>query len=87
MASKFDKTRPMAAGLSYQGRHETRPVKSNVDRFPTIGAHLIDDATPAYSPTRPPEAAHAATDVGATGHHRPLSLLARRFALALRRWL
>lgn len=86
MSTKFSKTKPMPAGLDYQGKHITRAAKSNVERFPAIGAHLIDDATPAYSPTRPPEAAHTATEVGATGRHRPLSLLAR-FALALRRWL
>lgn len=39
--------------------------RSNVLRFPTIGMHLIDDATPAHAPTEAPEAAHAATDIGA----------------------
>lgn len=34
----------------------TAPVRpSNVERFPVIGKHLIDEATPAYAPTRPPE--------------------------------
>lgn len=31
------------------------PQQSNVKRFPTIGKHLIDGATPAYAPTEPPE--------------------------------
>lgn len=29
--------------------------KSNVERFPTIGAHLIDEGTQAYAKTEPPE--------------------------------
>lgn len=29
--------------------------RSNVERFPTIGRHLIDDDTPAYAKTEPPD--------------------------------
>ena len=47
----------------------SRP-QAGVGRFKTFGRHAIDESNPAYAPTQfaptaQPEAAHAATDVGA----------------------
>lgn len=55
--------------------------QSNVRRFPTIGKHLIDEATPAYAPTEPPEPPPAVP----TRPLPPLSFLAWLY-LGFRRW-
>jgi hypothetical protein len=48
-------------------------LRTNVHRSPTIGAHLIDEATPAYAPTEPPEpepARGSADPIGDDQAHR-----------------
>jgi hypothetical protein len=61
----------------------TRP-QTNLERFPTIGKHLIDGSTPAYAPTEPPQA-EAPAPIKPTRPLRRLSFLAWLY-LGLRRW-
>lgn len=50
----------------------TAPARrSNVDRFPVIGKHLIDEATPAYAPTQPPVVVRADPHVSVDPEHCP----------------